>query len=108
MPNRDANVRIRQLARGSSFPDVSPACLVVLRDRRWARTQRLHQVRPDLGRLVSVPEIMQIRPSLSECRPAAAPSLDAWLSRERDDMLVPLKFPGSRKVVAECSANFGK
>src|SRR5579871_2138032 len=51
---------------GEVFPNVSSTCLDRQRDRRGVDAQRLYQMRPDLGRLVSVPEILPIRPPLSE------------------------------------------
>jgi hypothetical protein len=61
---------------GEVFPNVSASDFTVFRERGRACSQRMHKVRPDLGRLVSVPEILPVRPPLSGVEPVC----HAWLS----------------------------
>ncbi len=61
---------------GVVFPNVSPDIFAVVRDRASPGPQRLHQMRPDLGRLVSVPEILSIRSSLKAA--ASGPNPLHW------------------------------
>ena len=50
---------------GERVDDVASMCPDILPDRAWSGAERLHQVRPDLGRLAPRAEIVPIGSALA-------------------------------------------